>query len=160
MANPITVKKGDGPMTAAAPRARDPLAIFDALMRWDPFNGEWPSLLDRTMPDAFMPSVDVKETPEAFVFTTDLPGVAEKDLDVSITGNRLTISGKREKEEKKEGEKFYSYERTFGSFSRTFTLPEGADAEKVAADMKGGVLTVSVGKRPEAQPKKVDVKSS
>lgn len=78
---------------------------------------------------------------------------------MTMTGNRLTISGKREEEKEERGDTYYACERTYGSFSRAFTLPEGADMEHVQADLKASVLTIAVPKKPEVQPKKVAVKA-
>jgi HSP20 family protein len=101
----------------------------------------------------------VKETKESFVFTADLPGVAEKDLQVQLSDNRLSISGKRESEKTEQNETYYASERSYGSFTRSFVLPEGIDADKAHAQLKNGVLSVAVPKRPEAQPRKISVTS-
>jgi HSP20 family protein len=101
----------------------------------------------------------VKETKDAYVFKVDLPGIDEKDLEISLTGNRLTVSGKREAEQRDENDRFYAYERSYGSFSRSFTLPDGADVEDADADMKSGVLMISIPKKPEHQPRKISLKS-
>jgi HSP20 family protein len=76
-----------------------------------------------------------------------------------MTDHRLTVSGKREEEKKQENETYFSYERSYGTFTRTFTLPEGIDVDKVIANLKDGVLSILVPKRPEAQPKKVAIKA-
>ena len=78
----------------------------------------------------------MKETAEAFVVRADLPGVEEKDVDVSIHNGVLTVTGARQSEERKEGESYYLYERQFGSFTRSFALPDSADAEKVEAHLR------------------------
>jgi HSP20 family protein len=101
----------------------------------------------------------VKETNEAFVFKADVPGLKEDDLEISLTGNRLTVSGKRDEERRDENERFFAYERSYGTFTRTFTLPDGVDTEHVNADLKDGVLTLTLPKRPEVQPKKIQLKS-
>lgn len=135
-------------------RGWDPFDVMQDIMRWDPFR----ELTHRAFGGgemAFVPSFDVKETNESYVFKADLPGVAEDDLDISLTGNRLTVSGQREQEKKNEGDTYYSYERSYGGFSRSFTLPEGVDAENVSAELKNGVLTVVVPKKPEVQPKRI-----
>ncbi len=103
------------------------------------------------------PPFEVKETRDAYVFKADVPGVKEEELDVSLTGNRLTISGKRLAEERSEGERYYAYERAFGSFSRSFTLPDGCDTEHVNADLRHGVLTITLPKKAEVQPKRIAV---
>ena len=100
----------------------------------------------------------MKETSHSYVFKADLPGLEEKDLDITLTGNRLTVSGKREAEARTEEETFYAYERTYGSFSRSFTLPDGADVEHAEADLHAGVLTISIAKRAGHLPKKVTIK--
>jgi HSP20 family protein len=105
----------------------------------------------------FVPSFEVKETSDAYIFKGDLPGVREQDVDVSLTGNRLTVSGKREaeKEEKDEKARYFSYERSYGTFSRSFTLPEGVDDAAVTATLKDGELTLVLPKKPEVQPRKI-----
>jgi HSP20 family protein len=108
----------------------------------------------------FLPSFEVKETKDSYVFKADLPGVKQEDLNISLTGNRLTISGQRNEEKKDEGETHYVHERSFGSFSRSFSLPEGIDAEHVQADLKDGVLNVVVPKKPEVQPKRILIKGA
>src|SRR5206468_2533929 len=97
------------------------------------------------------------ETKDAYVFRADLPGVKDSDLEISLTGNRLTVSGRREQERQEQGETFYASERSYGSFTRSFTLPEGIDGDNVSADLKSGVLTLSVPKKPEVQPRKVTI---
>ena len=150
-------KKAQAPIPRPA-REWDPFRRMRDLLRWDPF-GElgqaWPAFEDA----AFAPAFEVKETKEAFVFTADLPGVAEKDLQVQLAENRLSVSGKRESEKTEQGETFYTTERSYGSFSRSFTLPEGIDRDKLHAELKNGVLSIIVPKRPEAQPKKINVAS-
>jgi HSP20 family protein len=100
---------------------------------------------------------DVKETKEGYLFKADLPGLREEDVEISLTGNRLTVSGKRETEAAQEGETQFMRERTSGAFSRAFTLPETADTDKITASMKDGVLTLVVPKRSESQPRRVPI---
>ena len=135
----------------------EPLRLMRELMSWDPFAEMLPSL--NTEPMMFTPRFEVKKTKDAYVFKADLPGIDEKDLEITLTGNRLTVSGKREAEERDENERFYAYERSYGSFSRSFTLPDGADVEHADADMKSGVLMISIPKKPEHQPRKISLKS-
>ena len=135
----------------------EPLRLMRELMSWDPFAEMLPSLSAEPM--VFTPRFEVKETRDAYVFKADLPGIGEKDLEISLTGNRLTVSGKREAEEREENERFYAYERSYGSFSRSFTLPDGADVEHADADLKSGVLVISIPKKPEHQPRKISLKS-
>ena len=105
----------------------------------------------------FVPRFDVKETKEAYVIQADLPGVKDDELEVSLSGNLLTISGKREEEHREEGESYYTIERSYGNFVRSFTMPDGVDSESVNADLKQGVLTVRIPKKPDAQPKRISI---
>jgi HSP20 family protein len=148
------------PMAAAAagasPAAWEPARWISRMMGWDPFREITPFFpeMERL---TFAPAFEVKETKDAYLFKADVPGIKEADLDVSLTGNRLTITGKREAEKEDKSDTYYTYERTYGSFTRSFTLPEGIDVEKIRADMKDGVLNVTLPKKPEAQPKKIPV---
>ncbi len=133
-----------------------PERTLRALFGWDPF-AEMTPYAQREA--TFSPQFDVKESAEGYVFRADLPGVAEKDVDISLDGRRLTVSGKREAEEHQESDVHFAYERTFGSFTRSFTLPESADAEHVKAELKNGVLTLLLPKKPENQPRKIALSS-
>ncbi len=160
MANDVTIQKtASKPAAPALARSApwDPFRTMRELMSWDPFQNAaaWPSAALAS----FTPDFDVKETPESFVFTADMPGVADKDLQVQLTDNRLTISGKRESEKTEQTETFYTTERSYGSFTRSFMLPEGVDADKAHAQLKSGVLSVAIPKRPETQPRKINVTS-
>jgi HSP20 family protein len=162
MANEVSIQRENSPKapvpTRRLAREWDPFRSMRDLMRWDPF-GELAPTWTALEGGAFAPDFDVKETKEAFTFTADLPGVAEKDLQVQLAESRLTISGKRESEKTEQGDTFYASERSYGSFTRSFTLPQGIDADKVRAELKNGVLSVVVPKRLETQPKKINVTS-
>lgn len=102
-------------------REWDPFRAMRDLMRWEPFAElapSWPTLEGAV----FAPDFEVKETKDAFAFTADLPGVTEKDLQVQLSENRLSISGKRESEKTEQGETYYTAERNYGSFTRSFTF--------------------------------------
>ncbi len=144
--------------TAIAREAWEPFRMLRELMRWDPFAEMTPTLAGES--GTFVPAFDIKETKDAFLFKADLPGIKESDVDVKLTQNRLTVSGKREAEKTDKGDTYYSYERSYGSFTRAFTLPDGVDAEKIKAELKNGVLTLELPKMPEHQPKTIAVKSS
>ena len=133
----------------------DPFRVMRDVLRWDPFR-ELEAAVGGDY-GLFAPSFDVKEDKDGYVFRADLPGVKEEDLEISLTGNRLTISGKREQEKREQGETYYASERSYGSFSRAFTLPDGTDAENVKAELKNGVLQVTVPKKPEVQPRKITI---
>jgi HSP20 family protein len=140
---------------SASPEYRlDPFRMMDALLRWDPFRGDrggFNQNLD------FIPGFDVKEIKDAFVIRADLPGVKDEDVQVSLSGNLLTISGKREEEHREQGETYYAMERSYGNFARSFTMPDGVDGASVTADLKNGVLTVQIPKKLEAQPRRIAI---
>ena len=140
--------------TASAPTAWEPFRMLRDLVRMDPF-GDWTSSPLVNVDRSFMPCFEVKENREAYTLRADMPGVKESDVEISLSGNQLTIAGKREAERKEDKETYYLYERSYGSFTRAFTLPSGVDEAKVNASLKDGVLTVMLPKRPEAQPKKI-----
>ncbi len=145
---------------------RDP---FADLAEWRPlfgplFGREGRSLLEDIWGRSaagrpLAPSVDVSEDDGNYVVTAELPGTKREDVTVELEDDVLTIRGEKrnEREEKKETRRFV--ERSYGTFSRSFTLPSNADAERVSASFKDGVLTVTIGKRPEAKPRVVDIKS-
>ena len=133
---------------------------------WDPFRimlemfgdtGREAGVFAPVRSGAWNPTFEVFERKDAYVFRADLPGIKQEDLDLTLTENRLSISGKREAEERREGERFYALERSYGTFTRSFSLPEGVDAEHVRAELKEGVLTLVVPKKPEVQPKKIQL---
>jgi len=134
----------------------DPMQVVRDLLRWDPFSEM--AMLPTVGERMFAPQFEVKETNDGYLFRADLPGVAEKDLEISVTGNRISVSGKRDEEEQQQGETYYLYERSYGQFSRSFTLPDGADTEHIRADLRDGVLSLMVPKKPEVKPKKIDVR--
>lgn len=157
MAN-IDVRKSS---EEGAPLARrdvwDPFRSMRDLMRWDPFTfGSLGGLLE---PSGLSPAFEVRETKDGFEFKADVPGIDSKDLDVKLTNNRLTISGKREAEKTDKGDTYYTYERSYGSFTRSFTVPEGINSDAIHADLKDGVLKISLPKKPEAKPKQVQIKN-
>ncbi|ACY18908.1 Hsp20/alpha crystallin family protein [Haliangium ochraceum] len=136
-------------------RAADPFALARSIFGFEPFFDD-----RRASKNAFAPSFEVKEQEDAFVILADLPGVKEEDLDVSLNGNVLTISGHRQAQERKEGDTFYLYERSYGTFSRSFTLPDEANGEAIEAKLSDGVLALSIGKKAESKPRKISLKRS
>jgi HSP20 family protein len=108
---------------------------------------------------AWNPGFEVRETDDAFVFKGDLPGIKSEDLDISLTGNRLEVSGKREQESETNEGTFHTYERSYGNFCRSFALPETADVDNVRCDLKDGVLTMLVPKKPGSQSRKIQIGS-
>jgi len=133
--------------------AFEPFQLFRDMLRWEPFRLLAPLAEPRW--GAWMPEIEVKETKEAIVLEADVPGLKEEDLEVSIRGNELVVCGKREEETRQEGERYHAYERVYGAFERAMPLPEGADVEHVKAELKDGVLKVTVPRKPEAQPRRI-----
>jgi HSP20 family protein len=148
------IRKENGP-TPAAPATWDPFRAMREMMSWDPFREL--AAFPAHDPAAFAPSFEVKETKESFLIKADVPGVKESDLELHLVKNRLTIQGKRDAEKEDKGETFYTWERSYGSFTRSFTLPDGIDSEHLKAELKDGVLTVVLPKSPEVKPKKIAV---
>jgi HSP20 family protein len=151
MAN-LNIRRGEPRQEMEPLRALDPLRIFRDLLGIDPFAG-----LVAPTSTMFAPEIEIKETKDGYLIQADLPGVQMKDLEVNITGSRLTVSGRREEEQRREDDRYYVYERSYGTFSRSFVLPEGADMDKVKADLKDGVLQICVPKRAEVQPRRIEV---
>jgi len=140
------------------PTSWDPLRHLRTMLGWDPFAEMTPYVLE-PIPTAFTPAFDVKETNDAFIFRADVPGLKEADLEIKLLGDRLTIGGKREIEKRDVHDTYYAYERSFGGFTRTFTLPAEVDVNACKAELTAGVLTVMLPKRPEALAKQIVVKA-
>ncbi len=129
--------------------------LLDNVSRWfDDVLSE--PLLGRTA----LPAVDVRETDSEYLMEVELPGLSEKDVEVKLDNNLLTISSQKDekKDEKKNG--YVLRERRASKFSRSFVLPEGVDHEKIAAEFKNGILHLNFPKVPTAKPKTIEVKSS
>lgn len=105
----------------------------------------------------WVPAVDVKEEQDKFVIHADLPGVDPKDIDVGMENGVLTIKGQRESEHKEEREGYKRMERVRGNFFRRFSLPDTADAEKISAKCRNGVLEVVIPKQEKVQPRRITV---
>lgn len=143
---------------------------MNGITRWDPFgnfsalqehvnrlfDGRLSQNGDTSTLSAWAPAVDVYETGNELVIKADLPGATEKDLDVRIENNVLTIDGER-KSEKEIKENYLRMERSYGSFHRTFSLPNTVDTQAIRAEYSEGVLTVTLPKRAESKPKQVKI---
>ena len=135
------------------------------LVRWDPFE-EMNRLHDHFLSgrglakQAFQVAVDIREEDDAFLVDVDVPGLAAEDVNVDVEKNVLTIRGER-KVEKEESEGTYRrVERQYGSFSRSFTLPETVDADDISADLKDGVLALRLPKKDAPTPRSIAVKAA
>jgi HSP20 family protein len=140
---------------------------FDRLRReidhvFDDFGGDFWRAPFRQVERALgaMPAVDVTETDGTFEVTAELPGMDEKNIEVKLANHTLTIKGEKRDEKEETKKDYYMRERSFGSFQRSFTVPEGVDMDKIEASFKKGVLTVSLPKTVEAKKaeKKITVK--
>lgn len=124
------------------------------------FEGNFPRMGEDSQGVAasdWVPAVDVKEEQDKFIIHADLPGVDPQDIDVGMENGVLTIKGQRESERKEEREGYKRMERVRGNFFRRFSLPDTADAEKIAAKCRNGVLEVIIPKQEKVQPRRITV---
>ena len=144
------------------------------LVPWKPFGKEfgalrremddlWNRFIGETSPakrvsGAWCPSVDLSETKDGFILKAELPGLDAKDIDVSLSGNILTIKGERKKEEEKKDEHHHYVERSYGSFQRSFQLPVEVNGDKIEATFDKGILKVTLPKVQEARKKEIEIK--
>ncbi len=143
------------------------------LTRWDPFR-EFSTLQDRMnrlfresygpegreealTTSTFAPAVDVYEDEHNVLLKIEVPGIDEKDIDIRIENNTLTVHGERKFEKEEKEENFRRVERSYGSFTRSFTLPNTVDHENVTADYDKGVLKIKLAKKAEAKPKQIKI---
>jgi HSP20 family protein len=108
---------------------------------------------------ALEPRLDLTESENEVTITTEVPGVEPKDVEISVSGDSLTIRGEKKQEREEKKRSYHSVERSFGSFQRTVRLPSSVDASKVDATYKNGILTVVLKKDPAARPKRIAVKT-
>jgi HSP20 family protein len=104
-----------------------------------------------------IPAVDLRETEKSYLLEADLPGMDEKNIEIHLDGNTLSIESKKEEEKKEDKNGYMIQERWHTNFSRSFTLPENADREAISASFKNGVLCVEIGKLPEAQKRLIEI---
>jgi HSP20 family protein len=149
------------------------MAYGTSLKRVDPFQ-ELMGIQDRmnqlfrsSFPDfgddiltsgAWAPAVDIYETPEAVEMTFDIPGVNQNDIKVNIENNLLTVSGERKFEHEDRRESYHRIERNYGAFQRSFTIPSTVDPNRINAEFENGVLRLTLQKRPETQPRAIEIK--
>jgi HSP20 family protein len=141
-----------------------------AITRWDPFhevvslqnrvNSLFRNLNEGESPMAsasFVPPVDIYEDADKLTLKLEIPGMNEKDLDVRVEDNTLTVRGERKFEAEEKEQNFHRIERAYGSFYRAFTLPVTIETDKVQANYNAGVLKLELKKKPEAQPKQIKI---
>lgn len=149
---------------------------MNTMMKWNPFKemeelqnrlstilGRSPGRADGGERESltvseWSPLVDITEDVKEYLIKAELPEVKKEELKVNVEDGVLTISGERKFEKEEKGKKFHRIERSYGSFIRTFTLPDDVDAGKVAADFKEGVLVVHLPKDEKAKPRTLDIK--
>jgi HSP20 family protein len=141
-----------------------------AITRWDPFrevvalqnrmNSLFRDLNEAENPlttASFVPAVDIYEDAQKVTLKLEVPGIDQKDLDIRVENNTLTVKGERKFEKDEKEENFHRIERRYGSFYRAFTLPSTVNTEDVHASYNGGVLKLELAKKPEAQPKQIKI---
>jgi HSP20 family protein len=106
---------------------------------------------------SFVPPVDVYEDEQGIRLKVEVPGIDEKDIDIRLENNLLTLRGERKIEKETKEENYHRIERSYGSFTRSFTLPNSVNPDEVKASYSKGVLTINLGKRAEARPKQIKV---
>lgn len=148
-----------------------------AIVRWEPFEDllktqkRFNRLFNETssrffggeplsLVPSWVPSVDIYETDDAIVMKAELPGVDPKDVNARIEGNTLHIRGERKPEQAVKDDNYIVMERAHGSFTRSFPLPSSIEVDKVNAEFKGGILTLTMPKREDAKPKTIKVLAS
>jgi HSP20 family protein len=142
------------------------------ITRWDPFrematlqdrmnrlfNNQFGALTrDQAVTGSFVPAVDVYEDENAIQLSLEVPGIDEKDIDIRLENNLLSVRGERKFEKEEKEENFHRVERRYGTFTRSFTLPATVNPEDVKADYDKGVLKIRLAKRAEAKPKQIKV---
>jgi len=144
-----------------------------AITRWDPFrevvamqnrmNSLFRDLNEGESPlstASFVPAVDIYEDDKKVMLKLEVPGIEQKDLDVSVENNTLTVKGERKFEKEEKEENFHRIERRYGSFFRAFTLPSTVNTEDIHASYNAGVLKLELAKKPEAQLKQIKINVS
>lgn len=124
------------------------------------FTRDWPTFRSAGLTTDLVPNTDVVETDKEIQITAELPGLEEKDVQINLADNVLTIKGEKKAEKEEKDKNYRLVERSYGSFSRSIQLPPGTDAGTIKASISKGVLTVVIPKPAPAQAKKIEVKSA
>lgn len=144
------------------------------LVRWDPFrevvtlqervNRVFSDLYGRSASEdlsgRWTPAVDIFESPEALVLKAELPDVKREDIHITVENGLLTLSGERKVDSDVRQEQYHRIERSYGAFSRSFSLPSTVDGSNASADYKNGVLTIRLPRREDAKPKQIDIQAA
>jgi len=151
-------RNGNGGREAPLMRLRGEIeSLFDRF-----FDEPWSSrFLETFAPTlAVGPRIDLAESENDVTVTAELPGVDPKDVEISVSGNMLSIRGQKREDHEEKKRNYHYIERSFGSFQRSIQLPSSVDADKVDAVFKNGILTVTLQKRPDAKPKRITVQTA
>ncbi len=173
----VVLPPGSGPMPPALRCTPAMEETMPYLTRWrrnepssDVFSGL--SRLNRLMDEAlggfdgesvssaWTPTCDIREDPEHVTITLDLPGVRPEDVKINLENQVLTVRGEKQQVEEKKDERWHRYERSYGTFERSFTLPSTVDPEKIEATTDNGVLTVRIPKTEKAKPREIPIRTS
>lgn len=138
----------------------DPFRMMREMMRWDPFRSMGMGLMPRMGEhEIWIPSFDVRENGSSIKIIADVPGVKRDDLEISVVGSRLVVSGRREIEERSKDENLVTWERQSGQFTRTFTLQDNVDLDHITSELRDGVLTIVVPLKTGARSRKIQIGS-
>lgn len=107
--------------------------------------------------DSFVPSIDVSETDDKFLISAELPGMSKDDININLENNRLSISGERSFEKEDKGKKYHRVETKYGSFERSFQLPDNVDQDSISASYENGLLEISIQKSEEEVKKQIEI---
>ena len=140
--------------------AAESLLFVRKLSEWEHFLDLDVTRVAREVEPVFVPTIDILETDAFFCILADLPGIRQDHLEIVRTAGRITVSGLREPEHWGAGASYYALERTFGRFSRSFSLPAGSCPDQTCATLKDGVLTVMVPKTPQLQPSRIPLQDA
>lgn len=128
--------------------------LFDEMLG----HGMWRTSKESPLRGTWVPAMNILEREDAVVITADLPGLKAEDVEITVEEGTLSIRGERKLEEAAEGETFHRVERLYGSFERTFTLPNSVDVEKIEARSANGEMVLTLPKREESKPRSVKIK--
>lgn len=128
---------------------------FEEFFNDFPFDGSFLESLERR--ESWNPSVDILEKDDKLILRAELPGMTEKDIDLKLEGNTLTLKGERKMDNEDKKSNYHRVESFYGSFTRSFRLPDTVDLDKIKAEYKNGVLTVTFPQKPEAKPREIPV---
>jgi HSP20 family protein len=138
-------------------RCERPISTLSSLFE-DFFGDNVYESVNRELAIGEWPRVDIEEATDNYSIKADLPGMDKKDVAITIENGTLLIEGEKKTEQKREKGRYYHLERSYGKFSRSFTLPDGVDAEKITASMENGVLLLQLPKSEQAKPRSIEVK--